>query len=140
MQPIVKIVSELFMMALSILAGPPDAKEFRLDLIQPAGRIETVIVRRAEVGFNLYQNQGDKLLGTMRPVNGKKDAYVLKLGDAPEQTLDFGASLMDYSLERLRNAAQLDLKAKDGVVIHLYRSGDVVYLTPERGRTTYVCH
>ena len=142
MTPVAKVVSDLFMMVLSILAAPSDMKEFRLDLIQQSGQVETVLVRRTDAGFSWYEQRGEQWIerGTIRPSADKKDVYLLKLDNAPEQTFDFPASLKDFSLEDLRKATRLDLKATDGVVIYLRRSGGAVYLTPQNGRTTYACH
>ena len=142
MTPVVKVVSDLFMMVLSILAAPSDMKEFRLDLIQHSGQVETVLVRRTDAGFSLFEQRGEQLVerGTIRPAADKKDVYLLKLDNAPEQTFDFPASLKDFSLEGLRKATRLDLKATDRVVIYVRRSGGAVYLTPKNGRTTYACH
>ena len=142
MTPVAEIVSDLFMIVLSILAAPSDMKEFRLDLIQHSGQVETVLVKRTDTGFSWYEQKGEQLVerGTIRPAAGKKDVYLLKLDNAPEQTLDFPASLKDFSLEGLRKATRLDLKATDGVVIRVRRSGGAVYLTPQNGRATYACH
>ena len=73
-------------------------------------------------------------------MEGTPAAYSLKLGDAPEQTLDFAAGIQGFSVQELQKSKTPDLKAADGVVIHVYRSGTAVYLTPEKGRTTYACH
>jgi len=142
MTSVAEIVSDLFMIVLSILAAPSDMKEFRLDLIQHSGQVESVLVRRTDTGFIWYDQMGDKLIerGTIRPAVVKKDVYLLKLDNAPEQTLDFPASLKDFSLDGLRKATRLDLKATDGVVIYVRRSGGAVYLTPQKSRTTYACH
>ena len=142
MTSIANIVSDLFMIVLSILAAPSDMKEFRLDLIQHSGQVESVLVKRTDTGFIWYDQMGEKLIerGTIRPAVGKKDVYLLKLDNAPEQTLDFPASLKDFSLDGLRKATRLDLKATDGVVIYVRRSGGAVYLTPQSSRTTYACH
>jgi hypothetical protein len=142
MVAITKIVSELFMLVLSVLAAPADLKEFRLDLIQQSGRVETMIVRRTENGFTLLEQQGDKLMerGAIRPVAGKPSTYTLKLGDAPEQTFDFAAGIPGFSMAGLQKAQTLELKASDGEVIRVQRSGAAVYLTPARGRITYACH
>jgi hypothetical protein len=142
MEAVAKVVTELFMIVLSVVAIPAGTKESRLDIIQHSGQVETLVVRRTEAGFSLLEQQGEKLAekGTIRFAEGKKDVYLLKLGDVPEQTFDLPASLKDFSLDGLRKAARFDLKAKDGVVIHVYRSGGAIYLTPERSRTTYACH
>ena len=142
MQAIAKIVSELFMLVLSVIAAPTDLKEFRLDVIQQSGRVETMVVQRVGAGFALLEQRGDTLVerGSIRPVPGKDAAFALKLGDGPEQVFDFAAAFQGFSLDGLRKAQTLDLKAADGVAIHVQRSGHVVYLTPERGRVTYACH
>ncbi|MCX6875129.1 MAG: hypothetical protein NTW21_15165 [Verrucomicrobia bacterium] len=142
MQAIAKIVSELFMLVLSIISAPSDLNEFRLDIIQQTGRVETMLVRRTDTGFVLLEQQGDKTVerGSIHPVAGKPDTYSLKLGDAPAQTFDFAAGIQGFTMEGLRKSQTLDLKAGDGVVIHVHRSGSAVYLTPEKGRTTYACH
>jgi hypothetical protein len=142
MQAIAKIVSELFMLVLSVVSAPSDLKEFRLDVIQHSGRVETMLVRRTDTGFLLLEQQGEKTIerGTIRPVEGKPATYSLKLGDSPEQTFDFGAGIPGFTVAELQKSKTLDLKAGDGVVIHVNRSGSAVYLTPEKGRTTYACH
>jgi len=142
MQAIAKIVSELFMLVLSVVAAPSDLKEFRLDVIQHSGRVETMIVRRTDTGFALLEQQGDKVVerGTISPVVGKPAIYSLKFGDVPEQTFDFAAGIKGFTVEGLQKSQTLDLKAGDGVVIHVHRSGSAVYLTPEKGRMTYACH
>lgn len=141
MQSIVKIVTELFMLVLSVVSAPSDLKEFRLDVIQHSGRVETMLVRRTDTGFLLLEEQGDKAVerGKIRRVDGKPGTYSLKLGDAPEQTFDFTAGIQGFTEQELRKSKTLDLKAGDGVVIHVNRSGSAVYLTPEKGRTTYAC-
>lgn len=142
MQAIAKIVSELFMLVLSVVSTPSDLKEFRLDVIQHSGRVETMLVRRTDNGFLLLEEQGEKTIerGTIRPVAGKPAAYSLKLGDAPEQAFDFAAAIQGFTEQELQKSKTLDLKAGDSVVIHVHRSGSAVYLTPEKGRTTYACH
>ena len=139
MQAIAKIVSELFMLVLSVVAAPSDLKEFRLDVIQHSGRVETMIVRRTDAGFVLLDDKAVEK-GAIRPVAGKPATYSLQLAGAPAQTFDFAAGIQGFSVADLQKAQTLDLKASDGVVIHVQRSGSAVYLTPERGRTTYACH
>ena len=142
MSEVAKIVSELFMLVLSVVAAPSDLKEFRLDVIEHSGRVETMIVHRTDTGFALLEQRGDKLVerGTIRLVAGKPATYSLVLDRAPEQTFDFAAGIRDFSVDGLQKAQTLDLRAGDGVVIHLHRSGSAVYLTPERARMTYACH
>lgn len=140
--PVVEVVGELFMLVLSVIAAPSDLKEFRLDVVQHSGRVETLIVRRTDAGFTLLERQGGKDVetGTIRPVAGRPATYALRLGNGPEQTFDFAASIRDFSVDALLKAQTLDLRAGDGAVIHLCRSGNAVYLTPAKGRATYACH
>ena len=142
MAPIANIVSELFMLVLSVIAYPSDMNEFRLDVLDHSGQVETVIVRRTDTGFTLLDQQGDNLIekGTIRPVEGEPSNFRLRLGDAPERTFDFAASIPGFTLEELQKAQSLDLRAGDGEVIHVRRSGSAVYLTPESSRSTYVSH
>ncbi len=144
MSPLAKIVSEIFMLILSVIAAPPELKEFRLDAVQHSGRLETMMVQRTDDGFRLFEQREPQTTrserGTIRPVAGKPATYALKLGDGPEQTIDFTDALPGFGIAKLRDAQSLDLKAKDGVAIHIQRSGTAVYLTAERDRVTYVCH
>ena len=142
MQTIAKLVSEIFMLVLSVISAPSDLKEFHLDVIQHSGRVETMLVRRTDSGFVLLEEQGDKTIerGTIRRIEGKPATYSLKLGDAPEQIFDFTNGIHDFTVEGLQKSKTVDLKTVDGAVIHVHRSGSAVYLTPEKGRTTYACH
>ena len=50
---VAKIVSELFMLVLAVVSAPSDLKEFRLDVIEHSGRVESLLVRRSDTGFIL---------------------------------------------------------------------------------------
>lgn len=142
MTAIAKVVSELFMFVLTVISAPSDLKEFRVDCIQHSGVVETMIVRRTDNGFTLLEQQGDQMVekGYVRPVTGKPATFSFREGNAPEQTFDFAAAIPGMTLDGLQKAKTLDLKASDGGVIHVHRSGKAVYLTPERERVTYACH
>ena len=142
MAMVAKIVSELFMLVLAVVSAPSDLKEFRLDVIEHSGRVESLLVRRSDTGFILLDVKDGKAVehGTIRAVEGKPASYVLKLGNTPEQTFDFSSTLPGFRLAELQKAQALDLKASDGVGIHVQRSGSAVYLTPDKGRITYACH
>jgi hypothetical protein len=90
----------------------------------------------------LLEQQGDQMVekGYVRPVTGKPATFSFREGNAPEQTFDFAAAIPGMTLDGLQKAKTLDLKASDGGVIHVHRSGKAVYLTPERERVTYACH
>jgi hypothetical protein len=137
-----KAVSELLMMVLALIAGPVDSQEFRLDMIGPSGKVESLLVKRTTEGFQLYQERGDKRqeAGTLREESGNSGTFVFKAANRPEQKFNLSSSLQNFSVDKLRTARQLDLTTSDKGVIHVYRSGNVVYLTPEKGRVTYVCH
>lgn len=138
----VEIVTELFMLVLSVIAAPSELKEFRVDLIQQGGRVETLMVHRTDAGFTLLEQQGDQLVekGSVHPIEGKPSAFALKLGDKPEQIFDFAAGIQGFSVDALKKSQALALKAADGVTIHVHRSGSAVYLTPQGKRVTYACH
>ena len=101
-----------------------------------------MIVRRTDAGFTLFEQRGEKLVkrGEIRPIDGKPAAYSLKFGRAPVHIFDFAAGIPGFSLAGLQKALKIDLKAADGVVIHVHRSGTAVYLTPTKSRMTYACH
>jgi len=138
----IDVVGELFMMVLAVIAAPSDLKEFRVDLIEQSGRIETLIVQRTDIGFTLLEQQGDKFVerGSIRPVAGKQEVFALKLGNGPEKTIDLAAGIQGFTCDALQKARSVDLKASDGVKISVYRSGAAVYLTPEGKGITYACH
>ena len=137
-----KAVSELLMMVLALIAGPGDSREFRLDMIGPSGKVETLLVKRTTEGLQLYQESGTKLVaaGTLRGDPGNPGVFFLKPGNRPEQKFNLNTSLQNFSMDTLGKARQLDLTTSDKGVIHVYRSGNVVYLTPDKGRVTYACH
>ena len=103
MTPVAKVVSDLFMLVLTVLAAPADQKEFRLDMVMNGGKdVLTYVVRRADTGFVLLVPEGDKLVekGTIRAVGGKPATYAFKLEEIPEQVFDFAAGIPKFKIGR----------------------------------------
>lgn len=142
MHHVAQLASDWLMLVLSVVAVPTDTKEFRLDIIQHSGNVETLVVKRTDAGFSLLQEQEDKLIerGTLEPAPAGKDVYLLKMNNMPEQTIDLSASVSDFSLAALRKDAKLTLHEKEGNAIQVARSGATVYLISEQGQTTLACH
>jgi hypothetical protein len=138
----VEVVTELLLVVLSIIAAPSELKEFRVDSIHQSGRVESMVVHRTVGGFMLHLQQGDQLVekGSIRQVAGKPAAFVLKMGDAPEQVVDLRVGIPDFNVADLEKSKELDLKTSDGKTIHVHRSGSAVYLTPEGTGVTVACH
>ena len=139
---VAKVINQFFMLVLTVLSEPADVKEFRADAVSPAGHIESLVVHRTESGFALQDPSAENKteIGSIRPVADKPGGYVLKIGDEPEQTIDIAKVIQGFSVDVLQKEKTLVLKASDGEVIHLRRSGSSTYLTLEKGNVVYVSH
>ena len=142
----VKLVSELFMVVLCILAGSSGDKdleqEILIDVIGDRGYIDTVIVKRMDEGFAVYDEMGKELveIGRIQPLGGKDYVYVCTDAKGKEEVVNLPQSIVDFKSMDLSKANKDVLKLKEGNEIRLSRSRDIVYLTPVLQKRTYVVH
>lgn len=138
MEAVARVFTEGVLMVLSVLAGPQSPR-FLIDAIGPNGYMDTMIVRRTDSGFELYDEMNGELRKYMTiTASGQKPhvyTVVTHRGDVQE-TVEPNAVMPDFDLAKWRRSRRLELEAVDGSRIRLNRSGRMVYLTPQgRGRT-----
>ena len=119
----VKLVSEIFMIVLCIFAGPFSQdegkkeirKEIRIDLVGNKGYLDTLIVKRTEEGFTVYDEMNGKLaeVVTIQPVKDKKHVYLCKDAKGKSETVDLAKSIIDFESLNLRKAKRKILKLKE---------------------------
>ena len=142
----VKLVSELFMMVLCILAGPASDKdmdkEILIDVIGDRGYVDTMIVKRIDEGFAIYDEMNGKLVEVARiePLEDKEHVYVCTDVKGKEGVVNLPESIVDFKSMDLSKAKKDVLKLKHGFEVHLGRSRDIVYLTSVEQKRTYVVH
>lgn len=143
---VIKLISELFMMVLCILAGPVgedgQGKAILIDLVGERGYIDTMIIKSTEEGFAVYDEMDGKLekFATIHPVAGKKDVYICTYVKGESETVDLPKSIVNFGSIDLRKIKKKTLKLNNGFRIRIYRSADIVYLTPGGEKHTYVVH
>ena len=143
---VVKLVSELFMMVLCILAGPASEKdmnkEILIDLIGERGYVDTMIVKRTDEGFTVYDEMNGKLVevAKIQPVEDKEFVYVCTDVKGKKEVVNLPESIVDFKSMDLSKAKKDVLKLKNGLEIRLSRSHDIVYLTSVEQKRTYVVH
>ena len=141
-----KLVSELFMIVLCILAGPLDKDnmeaELLIDLIGNRGYVDTLIVKHADKGFIIYDEMNGKLSewARIQPVEDKKHVYICTDAKGKKETVDLPQSIVDFKSMDLGKVKRDVLKLKDSYKIRIDRSAGVVYLTPMSQKRTYVVH
>ncbi len=134
-------LSQFFMLILCVLAGPPDAKEFRIDALRTSGSVlETFVVRRTDTGFALVDPDSGAGIGSIKAAPGKPGAYVLKIGDGSEQIYDLNTVIPDFKLAELQTGKNLELKTSGGEKLQVKRSGGVTYLLLPKSDTIYASH
>ena len=139
MQAVAKVVTEAFLMVLSVLAAPNTLTDFRIDAIDENGYLDTIIVRRVDDGFILYDEMNNELKEFMTIKVSKENPQeynVVAFGNKKE-TINFDKSIKQFSLEKLRKENQLTLEITDGTKIKVNRSGGMVYLTYNKEKRTY---
>ena len=140
MQP--GILTDFFMMVLCISSAPVDQQEVRIDLVGDGGYVDTMIVRREEVGVTVYDEMNGKLIEVVRivPKDGTEYAFVCTDQEGKKETVDLARGIKDLNVPELRNKTRLRLKTTDGVNIAVDRSDDVLFVTPDRLKGTFVVH
>jgi hypothetical protein len=142
MMEMVKVVTELFMMVLCVTSAPVDQQEVRIDVVGDRGYMDTMIVRREKVGFTVYDEMGGKLVkfATLLPKDGAENVFVCTDSKGKSETVDLPRAIEGLKLPKLRAKTRLRLKTTDGVSIAVDRSKDVVFITPDKLKRTYVVH
>ena len=143
MTAVAKVVTDAFLMLLSVLAAPQSLHEYRIDAVSEKGYMDTMIVRKIQDGFELYDQVNHELvkyvtIQTSKEAPGAYDVIVHR--DHKEETINPSDVIRDFDLMKLRTATQLTWTASDGSEIRLNRSGDIAYLTPQGRHLTFVVH
>ena len=142
MSAIARVVTEFFMMVLCVTSAPIDQQEVRIDVVGDRGYMDTMIVRREEVGFTVHDEMNGKLVqvGTIVPKDGAEGTFVYTDLKGKSETIDLLEGIQSLNLSDLRTKARLRLKATDGVSLSLDRSKNVIFITPNKLGRTYVIH
>ena len=142
MEEVVRVVTEFFMMVLCVTSAPVDQQEIRIDLVGDRGYVDTMIVRREEVGFTVHDERNGKLVKfvTIVPKDGAENVFICTDHKGRSQTVDLGQGIKGLDVSKLKTAIRLRLKARDGENIAVDRSGNVCFITPGSQKQTYVVH
>ena len=137
-----RVVTQFFMIVLSISSAPADRQEVRIDLIEERGYVDTAIVRREEAGFTVYDEMNGKLVkfATIVPKDGAENVFVCTDLKGNVETIDLGQGIKRLKVSDLRTKPRLRLQTVDGGRIALDRSKDVTFLTASALKGTYVVH
>lgn len=141
MAPAAKLVTDLFMMVLCIYVMPPDKEDLRIDLINADGYVDTMIVRRADDGFIIYDGipgETDEVV-PVRPLPEEGTFQSLR-PDGKETVIRLPDVLDDLAKLKSPTVTHMDLQAKDGTEIKYRQSGGVAYLTIVQAQRTYAAH
>ncbi len=143
MAVVAKVATEAFLMVLSVLAAPEGLTEFRIDAVGSNGYMDTMIVRRIENGFELYDDLNNERINymTIRASKEKPDEYVVTThrGDKTEN-VNPSKSIQAFDIKELRTSERLALKTTDDSTIQLNRSGSLAYLALNQRGMTFVVH
>ena len=142
MEAIARAVTEFFMMVLCVTSAPVDQQEIRISVVADRGYMDTMVLRREEVGFTVHDEMNGKLvqIGTIVPKDGSEVAFIYTDLKGKSETIDLLRAVQDLNLSDLRTKARLRLKATDGASIALDRSKNVTFITPDKLGRTYVIH
>lgn len=142
MEAVIRVVTEFFMMVLCVTSAPVDQQEIRIDLINDRGYVDTMIVRREEVGFTVHDEMNGKLVKfvTIVPKDGAENVFICTDHKGRSETVDLAQGIKGLDLSKLRTAPRLRLDTTDGETIAIDRSGKVRFIKPDGQKQTYVVH
>ncbi len=142
MEMVAKIVTEAFLMVLAVLSAPDVLTEFRIDAVSANGYMDTMIVRRINDGYELYDEMNNDLIKymTIKVSKEKPGEYIVitHKGDKTE-SINPGKSIQKFNIKKLRTSVRQTLVATDDSRIKLNRSGCLAYLTSGQ-KMTFVIH
>ena len=129
-------------MVLCVSSAPVDRQEIRIDLVGDRGYVDTIIVRREDVGFTVHDEMNGKLVkfATIVPKDGAENVFVCTDQNGKSETVDLAHGIVGLNLSELKTKIPLSLKTTDGGRIAVDRSKDVVFFTPSTLKRTYVVH
>ena len=142
MQAVVTVVSEIFMVVLCIFTAPAEQKEILIDVVTERGYSDTLIVRRTDDGFDVYDEMAGKLVkgASLRGTDRSRYIYVWTSKDGKSEVIDLGKAVVEFEKMHLAKAKATNLPLKGGGAIRFNRSGSVIYLTPPGEKRTYIVH
>lgn len=130
------------MMILCVTSAPVDQQEIRIDLLGDRGYVDTLLVRREETGFAVYDEVDGKRVKvfTVVPKEGAENVFTITVDGGERQTVDLKRGIKELDIAELRTSSRLRLKTVDGQDIAVDRSGTVTFVTLGKPTQTYVVH
>jgi len=139
MSPIAEVLSLFAYLMLGCFSGPADKPEFRIDLIEETGYVDTIIVKRTKAGFDLYDSV-DGSLKKMATVGWAADSRTVMIyQDESGRAERVDASPLADPLRELSDDRP-QAAVVQGVKLRLAKSGEVVVLDRVGKRKTLVVH
>jgi len=130
------------MMVLCILSAPADQRVIRVDVVGREGYIDTLIVRRSDEGFTVYDDMNGTLVkfAAIQPQEGSEGVFVCTDLKGNRETVDLSDAVPGLNVSQLRTESKVRLKTKAQVSIKIDRSGSVGFLKAESMNNMYVVH
>jgi hypothetical protein len=131
---------DFVMLVLAILLSPGNAKEVKVNYLNPTNGeiVNTVKVSSNGDGFILYGQSGSEfvLAGSLTKLAGQASTYQLKIGDT-EKTIILPEGFLDLQKPNFQDGETRDLKAGEKLLIHIKKSGDTIYISRDDGIYIY---
>ena len=121
------------MILLALFATPQTKDPLRIDVIERKGLTETILAKPTEDGFALSTvvRKNEVKLMTI----GHQTSETSFIVSGHESAIDLKEFFPAFSINDFATSSTAELKAKDGGVFKVTRSGGTVYVTDPTGTT-----
>ncbi len=139
---IANVITEIFMMVLCVTATPSDQNEIQVSMVTDRGYMDTMIVRREDAGYAVYDEMNGDLvkLMTIIPKDGSENIFVCTDHNGRTQTVNLDEGIKDFNPAELRSKDRIRLKTSDGGKIALDRADKITFIKADAIKETYVLH
>jgi imidazoleglycerol phosphate dehydratase HisB len=131
------------MLVFAAVLAPESLDEFRVDSVGAHGYSDTMIVRRVDHGFEVYDEMNGKLKRYMtikQSADVPGEFVVTNHARGREETVNLGKALQKVDVAKLRTAERMVLKLKEGGEVRLDRSGSILYLSSRQSQFGHAVH
>jgi len=138
-----KFLSSAFMMVLTAVLAPESLDEFRVDAVGRGGYADTMIIRRVDQHFEVYDEMNGKLMKYMtikQSADVPGEFVVTDHAKGREERVHLGKAFEKVDVAKLRKAERMILKLKEGGQVRLDRSGSILYLSSRQSQFNHAIH
>ena len=136
------LVSQFLILILCMVGKPIGQDELRIDVLDEAGYIKTILINPYEGGYKVYDLKNESLyeVGVIYRFEKEDYVYICKNIKEDKVLIDLEAIVKGFDTKLIRDLATYEIQLSDNRHIKFQRSNSLLYISSIEDGKHYVVH